>query len=379
MDQLSRRRVSAARISGECHGHRRHTLSPRLLRRRGTVPLSVRRADGPRRGAGGLARVTTLSSWDLSIPDTDGFYVGETDIGGTKSRVNGDGQFATGSDTLDARGRRTLHVVLPAITKGRAARRRREHGGHRRQPADGTGQHGHARASRRFLYRGQAARARATSGRRACRNGRSHRRTADRRARARRALQARSCGANGIRCAAIATATPSSSAIGCRIPSRRCAVMTAAAPARCAFTPSGGGTYTVTFTATDAKGRAVSTSLRSLGHREPTGSRGTTRPSSRWTSSPTRRATPSVTLPRCFSLRHSQTLKPGLRWNARGSSTNGACTSRPVRRRSSSRSRKHSPPTRSSRSWWRAGGVPGQDRSKIPAGRPFASAMRISA
>ncbi|HEU4563859.1 MAG TPA: MG2 domain-containing protein [Gemmatimonadaceae bacterium] len=69
------------------------------------------------------ARQATLSPWELDIPHTDGFFIGESgwwweeDDGAREVSV-----FASGVDTLDAAGRRTLAVVAPKPAKGRAAR-----------------------------------------------------------------------------------------------------------------------------------------------------------------------------------------------------------------------------------------------------------------
>jgi len=68
---------------------------------------------------GWLARVEP--AWDLEIPGTDGWYVGQSANWWEEDHGGGEGQFATGTDTLDTRGERTLHVGLPPLTKGRAA------------------------------------------------------------------------------------------------------------------------------------------------------------------------------------------------------------------------------------------------------------------
>ncbi|MEJ7813371.1 MAG: alpha-2-macroglobulin family protein, partial [Gemmatimonadaceae bacterium] len=71
------------------------------------------------------ARQTALGSWDLQIPNTDGYFIGESgwwwedDASGSGRDVQ---VFASGTDTLDAAGQRTLAVAAPTPAKGRAAR-----------------------------------------------------------------------------------------------------------------------------------------------------------------------------------------------------------------------------------------------------------------
>jgi uncharacterized protein YfaS (alpha-2-macroglobulin family) len=74
-----------------------------------------------RAGLTWMAQQTPVSSWALDIPNTEGWYVGESgswwEDNDEKAEV-----FASGVDTLDARGERRIAVKLPALVKGRAAR-----------------------------------------------------------------------------------------------------------------------------------------------------------------------------------------------------------------------------------------------------------------
>jgi uncharacterized protein YfaS (alpha-2-macroglobulin family) len=70
------------------------------------------------------ARQVAISSWELEIPNTEGYFVGESgwwweDEGWRGPEVQ---VFASGTDTLDAGGRLDLSVPLPEPTRGRAAR-----------------------------------------------------------------------------------------------------------------------------------------------------------------------------------------------------------------------------------------------------------------
>ncbi|HJU88585.1 MAG TPA: MG2 domain-containing protein [Gemmatimonadaceae bacterium] len=70
------------------------------------------------------ARQVAISSWELEIPNTEGFFVGESGWWWEEDgyRAPDVQVFASGTDTLDASGRRELRVALPTPTKGRAAR-----------------------------------------------------------------------------------------------------------------------------------------------------------------------------------------------------------------------------------------------------------------
>ncbi|HEX6533100.1 MAG TPA: MG2 domain-containing protein, partial [Gemmatimonadaceae bacterium] len=67
------------------------------------------------------ARAVPVSSWALSIPGTDGWYIGESEWwweGDAPEQVR---VVASGTDTLDGSGARTLRVSAPEPEKGRAA------------------------------------------------------------------------------------------------------------------------------------------------------------------------------------------------------------------------------------------------------------------
>ncbi len=70
-----------------------------------------------------VARQTDVWAWELDIPGTDGFHLGESSAwweagaGGLATNV-----LATGADTLDAQGRLALSVTLAAPPSGRPAR-----------------------------------------------------------------------------------------------------------------------------------------------------------------------------------------------------------------------------------------------------------------
>jgi len=69
-----------------------------------------------------LARRTAVPSWDLSIPGVEDWYVGESGAWWEENALPEPEVFASGTDTLDARGERTLRVALPALPNGRPAR-----------------------------------------------------------------------------------------------------------------------------------------------------------------------------------------------------------------------------------------------------------------
>ena len=119
--QISRRRISAARVSGERRlRHRRThfpaTPSPSPCRR----AISSARRWGARSSAGRARVRRCRRGISTSRAPTVGTSAKPT-IGGKRTRERRPGQFANGSDTLDARGERTLRVALPALAKGRAA------------------------------------------------------------------------------------------------------------------------------------------------------------------------------------------------------------------------------------------------------------------
>ena len=68
------------------------------------------------------ARQATVSPWELEIPGVDDWYIGETSAWWDEITEDFNQVFASGVDTLDARGERALTVTLPPTPKGRPAR-----------------------------------------------------------------------------------------------------------------------------------------------------------------------------------------------------------------------------------------------------------------
>ncbi len=206
------------------------------------------------------ARQATLSSWELEIPGTDGWYVGESGSWWEDDDTESD-FVGSKDDTLDARGARTFGVTLPASKKGRAARVTIEATvtDINRQtvsastttlvhPAEfyiaakttgsdyfwrsGTPQSVVVMTVRPDGQKISDIRVSGTIARREWHRVRRER--------------------NGF-----------SQVVGEWVTDTvaRCSVTTAATPVSCAFTPKDGGMYIVSFTAADQKGRAVATSF----------------------------------------------------------------------------------------------------------------------
>jgi uncharacterized protein YfaS (alpha-2-macroglobulin family) len=68
------------------------------------------------------ARAATVSTSSLEIPNTDGYFIGESGWWWENDESGGVRMVASGVDTLDARGEASLAVKLPEPVKGRAAR-----------------------------------------------------------------------------------------------------------------------------------------------------------------------------------------------------------------------------------------------------------------
>ncbi len=207
------------------------------------------------------ARLEHVSPWDLRIPNTDGWTIGRNDWGWNADNGEGLGNFASGVDTLDAAGERRLTVRVPQREASGAARlvvaaavtdvNRQSVGavtsalvhparfyiGARTEGTDWFWRTGVAQAVRVRAIRtdgGEEIGARVTA--------RLIRRSWHRVRRERDGV-AQMIGE-------WVTDTVSS-----------CTVVTAATPVRCDFTPTGGGTHKVEFTATDADGRVATTSF----------------------------------------------------------------------------------------------------------------------
>jgi alpha-2-macroglobulin len=76
-------------------------------------------ADAPVRWS---ARSSTLNSWELQLPGADGYQVGDSGDWWENRDEGGMDVLASGVDTLDARGYRELRLPLDAPARGRAAR-----------------------------------------------------------------------------------------------------------------------------------------------------------------------------------------------------------------------------------------------------------------
>ena len=69
------------------------------------------------------ARQAPLSVWELEIPGTDGWHIGDTGWGWDEDdSTEGVSVFANGTDTLNARGERTIAVTIPSSGRTAAAR-----------------------------------------------------------------------------------------------------------------------------------------------------------------------------------------------------------------------------------------------------------------
>jgi len=69
-----------------------------------------------------MARQAPVSSWELDIPGVEDWYVGESGSWWEDNAEEPPQVIASGVDTLDARGERALSVTLPGTPKGRPAR-----------------------------------------------------------------------------------------------------------------------------------------------------------------------------------------------------------------------------------------------------------------
>jgi uncharacterized protein YfaS (alpha-2-macroglobulin family) len=208
------------------------------------------------------ARQVSVSSWELEIPGVEDYYLGESDNWWDEITSDFDQVFASGTDTLDARGERALTVTLPPTPKGRAARvtlevgvtdvNRQAVGATRTtlvHPAEfyvaakplgasyfwqaGTVQSVGVLAVRPDGQKVSGVRVQGTIVRREWHRVRRER--------------------GGL-----------SEVVGEWVSDTvaRCTVTTADAAAPCAFTPNAGGIYVLTFTATDRNGRSATTSFQ---------------------------------------------------------------------------------------------------------------------
>ena len=210
-----------------------------------------------------MARQAPLSPWELDIPGVEDWYVGETGAwwDGEDSVEEPPQVIASGVDTLDARGERTLSITLPGTPKGRPARVTLEVGvtdvnrqavGAARStivhPAEiyiaakpsgasyfwlaGTPQSVAVLSVRPDGQKVPGVRVQGTIVRREWHSVRRER--------------------NGV-----------SELVGDWVSDTvsRCSLTTAETPVPCTFTPNAGGTYIVSFSAADRNGRAATTSF----------------------------------------------------------------------------------------------------------------------
>jgi uncharacterized protein YfaS (alpha-2-macroglobulin family) len=210
------------------------------------------------------ARQRTASPWEYDIPNTEGFILGETGWWWEEEQEQGPGTaavLASGTDTLDATGHLTLAAAAPVPPKGKAAWVTLE-----ATITDVNRQTVSAQASALVhpasIYIGAKP------------TGTDYFWTAGKE----RSVSLVAVTPEGVRTPGVAIRGTLirrewhrvrrdrdgtvedvgdwvSDTVG------RCAVTTADQPVSCSFTPADGGSYTVRFTAADAKGRPVATSF----------------------------------------------------------------------------------------------------------------------
>ncbi|MCC7001745.1 MAG: Ig-like domain-containing protein [Gemmatimonadaceae bacterium] len=98
---------------------------PRVLGTEAQVQISARYLFGAPVGMAAVnweARLDEVMPWDLTIPNTDGWMIGRNDWGWDESNGSELGNFASGVDTLDASGTRTIRVQVPQRQARGAAR-----------------------------------------------------------------------------------------------------------------------------------------------------------------------------------------------------------------------------------------------------------------
>ncbi len=210
------------------------------------------------------ARQVSLDFWGLEIPNTDGFYFGDTGWWWEENQASGTVQMiGQGSDTLDDRGQKRLRFQLAPTLKGRPARATIE-----ASVIDVNRQTVAAQASvlvhPASFYIGAAPRP----------LGKSYFWTAGQP----QAVGLVAVRPNGTRVGGVKirgtivrrewhrvhrTRGGYSEVYGEWVSDTvgRCEAVSGASPAECRFTPAAGGTYILTFEAKDQSGRPVSTSI----------------------------------------------------------------------------------------------------------------------
>ena len=208
-----------------------------------------------------MAQQTSMYSWDLDIPNTEGWFVGESGWWWEDDDVATQ-VFASGVDTLDAKGERRVAVRLPEPAKGRAARvtvqttvtdvNRQVVGSSVSAVVHPAAFYIAAKpAGARYFW--QAGSPQSVS-----------------------VLAVRPDGqrVEGVTVAGtvvrrewhrvhrVRDGVPQVVGEWVSDTVARCTLTTASAPVSCAFTPAAGGIYVVSFTAQDARGRAATTSFQ---------------------------------------------------------------------------------------------------------------------
>ncbi|HEU0301109.1 MAG TPA: MG2 domain-containing protein [Longimicrobium sp.] len=206
------------------------------------------------------ARQAAVSPWELQIPGTDGWYLGDSGEW-WEDAWEAPVVLAGGTDTLDARGYRELEVALPALADGRPARVtvQAEVMDANRQTVAGSASvlvhpadfylGARPEGSGYFWTAGTPVRVGVIAVRP---DGRSVAGVAVQGAVVRREWHVvrRQRGGAYDEVGEWVSDTVAT-----------CRLTTAAHPAACAFTPGAGGAYTVSFTATDGRGRTASTAF----------------------------------------------------------------------------------------------------------------------
>ncbi|HEY0018299.1 MAG TPA: MG2 domain-containing protein [Longimicrobium sp.] len=205
-------------------------------------------------------RQTPVSAWELQIPGTEGWYLGDSGEWWEDSWEE-PAVLAGGTDSLDARGYRALDVALPPLEDGRPARvtvQAEVVDANRQTVAGATGVLVHPadfyvgarpEGSGYFWTAGMPVRVGVIAVRP---DGRSVAGVAVSGAVVRREWHTVRRGRGGVE-----------DEVGEWVSDTvaTCRVTTAAQPAACAFTPHAGGAYTVSFTATDSRGRKATTTF----------------------------------------------------------------------------------------------------------------------
>lgn len=239
--------------------------TPKLVGDKLTAHVSARYLFGAPMGRAAVswsARRTTVWPWELNIPGTDDWNVGESGSWWEEYSEEQVDEFASEPDTLDARGEHAWSVQAPAALKGRASRVTIE-----ATVTDVNRQTVSARTTRMVHpadlyvaarpvgrdYFWKAGIAQTIEVMAVRPDGRRVAGTAVKGTIVRREWHRVRRERDGV-----------SELVGEWVADTlgRCDVTTAATPVSCAFTPTAGGIYTVSLSATDARGRVATTSFQ---------------------------------------------------------------------------------------------------------------------